>query len=149
MSSLSSCSSSNDEAQQVMSNLKRQLNNANYTIKKHRQEKAVCRKKALEHNEMFNKFKEEKHLKTAAWSTIDKIKSRKDAKNSRTQSMTNENVQLKKSLGNQSNQFKKSLDIIGYEHESDVNCYENHIDKFEKDAEVESQRNEKKHKKSE
>jgi len=45
MSSLSSCSSSNDEAQQVMCNLKRQLNNANHAIKKHRQEKAVCRKK--------------------------------------------------------------------------------------------------------
>ena len=139
MSSSSSCSASNNkeinsEAQQITRSLKRQLN----------KEKAMCRKKAQEHNQLRHKFKEEQELKTVAWSTIDKIKSRTEVNKGQTQSLKNENEDLVKCVNNQSMLFKKTLCVIGDRHESDVNSFKNEIEKLEENAVVETTMNKKK-----
>ena len=83
-------------------------------------------------------------MKTAAWSIIDKVKVRNDSEKNPAQSLAIQNKVLVQNMQNQSNQFLKSIDMIGDKNEHDVNCCRNQIKKLEDDIEVESVRNEKK-----
>ena len=102
------------------------------------------RKKVQEYNQLHYTFKEEQELKTVAWSTIDKIKSRIEVNKGQTQSLKNENKDLAKCISNQSMLFKTSLCEIRDRYESEANSFRNEIEKLDENAIDENTMNAKK-----
>ena len=62
---------------------------------------------------------------------IDKVQARNGIKKSSAQSLAIENKVLTQNMQNHSNKFLKSIDMIGDEHEHNVDCCGNQIKKLE------------------